>query len=52
MKITSVKLYVLERPDLSQGSHRLVQVPTLPRIQYTHTGGGSRRPPGTPGRYR
>ena len=39
MKITDVKLYILEQPDRSRPAHtRLVQVPNLHRIQYTHRG--------------
>ncbi len=37
MKITEVKLSVLEIP-LPRGCHRLVRVPHLHRIQYTHVG--------------
>ncbi|NJN82348.1 MAG: hypothetical protein HC802_08795 [Caldilineaceae bacterium] len=44
MKITDVKLYVLEHPELTQSSHRLVQVPNLHRIQYTHQGVPGDRP--------
>lgn len=44
MKITNVKLYVLEHPERMQRGHRLIQVPNLHRIQYTHTGGASERP--------
>ena len=38
MKITDVKLLTLEHPSLTQSRHRLVQVPGLRRIQYTHGG--------------
>jgi L-alanine-DL-glutamate epimerase-like enolase superfamily enzyme len=39
MKITDVKLYILEQPDqLQTYAHALVQVPNLHRIQYTHRG--------------
>ena len=38
MKITDVKLHTLEHPTLTQSRHRLVQVPGLRRIQYTHAG--------------
>jgi hypothetical protein len=38
MKITDVKLHTLEHPTLTQSRHRLVQVPGLRRIQYTHEG--------------
>jgi L-alanine-DL-glutamate epimerase-like enolase superfamily enzyme len=38
MKITDIKLYVLEQPNPRPGrAFRLVQVPNLHRIQYTHT---------------
>ncbi len=36
MKITSVKLYVLEQPEQTGRSLKLVQVPNLLRTQYTH----------------
>lgn len=38
MRITDVKLYVLERPEEKSGGHQLIQVPSLHRIQYTHRG--------------
>ena len=38
MKITAVKLYILEHPDRRSSGHKLVQVPNLRRIQYTHKG--------------
>ena len=38
MKITAVKLHTLEHPSLTQSRLRLVQVPRLRRIQYTHKG--------------
>ena len=38
MKITAVKLYILEHPDRKGSGHKLVQVPNLRRIQYTHKG--------------
>ncbi|TFG71645.1 MAG: hypothetical protein E4H27_04180 [Anaerolineales bacterium] len=38
MKITEVKLYVLEHPTRKASSHNIVQVPNLRRIQYTHEG--------------
>ena len=38
MKIIDVKLHTLEHPTLTQSRHRLVQVPGLRRIQYTHAG--------------
>lgn len=36
MKIEAVRLYVLENPDLPDRTLRLVEVPNLHRIQYTH----------------
>ena len=36
MKITGIKLYILEDPDQQQGYLELKQVPGLRRIQYTH----------------
>jgi L-alanine-DL-glutamate epimerase-like enolase superfamily enzyme len=38
MKITEVKLYILEHPEHKRSAHQLVQVPNLHRIQYTHQG--------------
>lgn len=38
MKITDVRLHTLQHPTLTQSRHRLIQVPRLRRIQYTHTG--------------
>lgn len=38
MKITDIKLLILENPEQKRGGHRLVQVPGLHRIQYTHAG--------------
>ena len=38
MKITDVKLHTLVHPTLTQSRNRLVQVPGLRRIQYTHNG--------------
>ncbi len=38
MKITDIKLHTLRHPSLTQSRHRLVQVPGLRRIQYTHAG--------------
>ncbi|MDE0465360.1 MAG: hypothetical protein OXH93_23300, partial [Caldilineaceae bacterium] len=38
MKITDIKLHTLQHPTLTQSRHRLIQVPGLRRIQYTHTG--------------
>jgi L-alanine-DL-glutamate epimerase-like enolase superfamily enzyme len=38
VKITDVKLYILEHPERKGSAHRLVQVPNLRRIQYTHQG--------------
>ena len=42
MKITDVKLYVLENPDSRGSVLKLHEVPNLRRIQYTH--GGTARP--------
>lgn len=36
MKITEIKLTVLEHPQQSRGAHQLVQVAGLDRIQYTY----------------
>ena len=44
MKITAVKLYVLENPASSNRTLKLVQVPNLRRIQYTHTAGQGAQP--------
>jgi L-alanine-DL-glutamate epimerase-like enolase superfamily enzyme len=44
MKITDVKLYVLEHPEHKARGHALVRVPGLRRVQYTHKGRGSDRP--------
>jgi L-alanine-DL-glutamate epimerase-like enolase superfamily enzyme len=44
MRITDVKLYVLESPELQGRALKLVQVPNLPRIQYTHTSLASNQP--------
>ena len=44
MKITAVKLYILEHPDRKDSGHKLVQVPNLRRIQYTHKGLPSDQP--------
>ncbi|MEX1018027.1 MAG: enolase C-terminal domain-like protein, partial [Litorilinea sp.] len=44
MKITDVKLYVLENPDQIGRRLKLVQVPNLLRIQYTHQAQGSGQP--------
>ena len=44
MKITDVKLLILEHPEQKRGGHRLVQVPGLQRIQYTHTGAPGNQP--------
>ena len=39
MRIADVKLYTLEQPEKAQRSaHRIVEVPNLPRVQYTHKG--------------
>lgn len=37
MKITDIKLYVLEHPERNARTLKLIQVPDLLRIQYTHT---------------
>ncbi|MEE2657119.1 MAG: enolase C-terminal domain-like protein [Candidatus Latescibacterota bacterium] len=37
MKITDVKLYVLEQPAGTASVHQLIEVSNLRRIQYTHT---------------
>jgi hypothetical protein len=45
MKIAAVRLYVLEAPDKRTGSSlKLIQVPNLLRIQYTHTGKPANQP--------
>lgn len=44
MKISTVKLYILENPEQSGRSLKLVQVPNLRRIQYTHTSGAAASP--------
>ena len=44
MKITAIKLYILEHPTQKQGLHQLIQVPNLGRIQYTHQGRSTDRP--------
>jgi L-alanine-DL-glutamate epimerase-like enolase superfamily enzyme len=44
MKITDVKLYVLEQPGQKANGLKLVQVPNLLRIQYTHQWSPSNRP--------
>ena len=44
MKITAVKLYILENPAQSGRALKLIQVPNLRRIQYTHTGLPGERP--------
>lgn len=45
MKITAVRLYVLEAPEQPAGVDlRLTQVPSLHRIQYTHTRGPNGQP--------
>ena len=36
MKITGIKLIILENPEQSHGYHKLRRVPGLNRIQYTH----------------
>ncbi|MFN8486636.1 MAG: enolase C-terminal domain-like protein [Caldilineaceae bacterium] len=44
MKITAVKLYSLENPAHSSRTLKLVQVPNLRRIQYTHSAGQGVQP--------
>lgn len=44
MKITEVKLYVLEHPDREGRIHVLEQVPNLARTQYRHRGKSTGRP--------
>lgn len=44
MKITEVKLYILENPAQTGRALKLIQVPNLRRIQYTHTGLPGERP--------
>ena len=44
MKISDVKLRILENPDRQASTHRLVEVPGLRRIQYTHQGIALDRP--------
>lgn len=44
MKITDVKLYVLENPQQKGRALKLVQVPNLLRIQYTHQPTANARP--------
>lgn len=44
MKITQVKLFILENADQKGRSLQLVQVPNLRRIQYTHTAGATGQP--------
>lgn len=44
MKITEVKLYILEHPTRKASSHSIVQVPNLRRIQYTHKGAATEQP--------
>ena len=44
MKITAVKLHVLEMPGQASHALKLVQVPNLRRIQYTHQGIPSSKP--------
>ena len=38
MKITDVQLTILEDPEGRARGHRLVEVPNLRRVQYTHRG--------------
>ncbi len=48
MKITDVRLYVLEAPEQQIGSAwKLIQVPNLSRTQYTHTRVAGRSVPAT-----
>ena len=44
MKISDIKLYVLENPDQKARSLQLVQVPSLRRIQYTHQASAKEQP--------
>jgi len=44
MKITDIKLQILEIPGRFAGTYQLVQVPTVRRIQYTHHGKRTDRP--------
>lgn len=44
MRITDVKLYILESPERKARRLKLIEVPGLRRIQYTHTGTPSDRP--------
>jgi L-alanine-DL-glutamate epimerase-like enolase superfamily enzyme len=44
MKITDVKLYILENPEQKSRALKLVPVPNLHRIQYTHTSLPAERP--------
>ncbi len=44
MKITDIKLRTLRHPSLTQSRHRLIQVPGLRRIPYTHSGLPTREP--------
>jgi L-alanine-DL-glutamate epimerase-like enolase superfamily enzyme len=44
MKISHVKLYVLENPAQPARALKLIQAPNLHRIQYTHTGLPNERP--------
>jgi L-alanine-DL-glutamate epimerase-like enolase superfamily enzyme len=44
MKITDVKLYILEDPKQKSRVLRLIQAPNLHRIQYTHTSLAGDRP--------
>lgn len=44
MKITEVKLYVLEHPQRKTRALKLVQVPGLRRIQYTHRSASAEGP--------
>ena len=42
MKIIQIKFYALHPPECQVGGHRLVEVPGLRRIQYTHAGAPTR----------
>ena len=44
MRITEVKLYILEDSDRKGGDMTLVEVPNLRRIQYRHEGVPADRP--------
>src|SRR3954468_7412169 len=44
MKIQDIRLYILENPELPDRTLRLIQVPNLLRIQYTHTASSGSNP--------